>query len=144
MSRPPCLLLPLVLALSMFAQAADDWKLLPLPYNNPDITVDLGVGLWAWPMPMDYDGDGVKNAAFTQHQQPFYGPRSNWKAIGRSVRTTRWRYTEWQAIKTAKVIARELYDHGNDPGETNNLANHVPLSETVAALSVRLNQQNSR
>ncbi len=37
---------------------AADWKLQPLPYNNPGLRVDLGVGLWAWPMPMDYDGDG--------------------------------------------------------------------------------------
>ena len=29
-----------------------------LPYNNPGLTVDLGVGLWAWPLPMDFDGDG--------------------------------------------------------------------------------------
>jgi hypothetical protein len=29
-----------------------------LPYNNPGLTVDLGVGLWAWPIPCDADGDG--------------------------------------------------------------------------------------
>ena len=29
-----------------------------LPYNNPELTVDLGVGLWAWPVPCDADGDG--------------------------------------------------------------------------------------
>ncbi|RYD74218.1 MAG: VCBS repeat-containing protein, partial [Verrucomicrobiaceae bacterium] len=29
-----------------------------LPYNNPALTVDLGVGLWAWPVPHDADGDG--------------------------------------------------------------------------------------
>ncbi|MEX0820309.1 MAG: VCBS repeat-containing protein, partial [Pirellulaceae bacterium] len=33
-------------------------QLEPLPYNNPDLVVDLGVGLWAWPLPMDFDGDG--------------------------------------------------------------------------------------
>ena len=37
---------------------AQDWKLRPLKYNNPGLTVDLGVGLWAWPMPIDYDRDG--------------------------------------------------------------------------------------
>lgn len=47
----------LTAACSLFAQD-DDWKLLPLKYNNPGLVVDLGVGLWAWPMPMDYDGDG--------------------------------------------------------------------------------------
>ncbi len=29
-----------------------------LEYNNPGLTVDLGVGLWAQPFPFDYDGDG--------------------------------------------------------------------------------------
>lgn len=29
-----------------------------LRYNNPGLTVDLGVGLWAWPVPADADGDG--------------------------------------------------------------------------------------
>lgn len=29
-----------------------------LPYNNPELVVDLGVGLWAWPLPMDWDTDG--------------------------------------------------------------------------------------
>ncbi|GAA4461673.1 VCBS repeat-containing protein [Novipirellula rosea] len=48
-----------VLTLSSFA-AADEpqWKLQPLPYNNPGLKVDLGVGLWAFPLPMDYDNDG--------------------------------------------------------------------------------------
>ena len=31
----------------------------------------------------------VQDAAFTQHQQPFYGPPSNWKAWGRSIRWMR-------------------------------------------------------
>jgi len=33
-------------------------KLERLGYNDPNLTVDLGVGLWAWPLPMDYDADG--------------------------------------------------------------------------------------
>lgn len=33
-------------------------QLQPLRYNNPGLTVDLGVGLWAWPVPYDVDGDG--------------------------------------------------------------------------------------
>ena len=37
---------------------AEDWKLRALKYNNPGLSVDLGVGLWAWPMPMDFDNDG--------------------------------------------------------------------------------------
>ncbi|MCA9138643.1 MAG: exo-alpha-sialidase, partial [Planctomycetales bacterium] len=48
----------LAFAAGNLVAADSDWKLLPLPYNNPGLEVDLGVGLWAWPMPMDYDGDG--------------------------------------------------------------------------------------
>ncbi|MEZ6141788.1 MAG: FG-GAP-like repeat-containing protein [Zavarzinella sp.] len=39
------------------ACAAQD-RLVPLPYNNPTLVVDLGVGLWAWPVPCDADDDG--------------------------------------------------------------------------------------
>lgn len=78
----------------------------------------------------------VKQAAFTQHQQPFYGSRSNWKAWGRSVRTDRWRYTEWRAIEGGRLLARELYDHESDPGETRNLGEakvHAALMKSLSA-----------
>ncbi len=85
-------------------------------------------------------GARVKDAAFTQHQQPFYGPESAWKAMGRSIRTDRWRYTEWHDLKDGGVLARELYDHESDPHETVNLAEkeaHAdvlnPLAEKLAA-----------
>lgn len=68
----------------------------------------------------------VKTAAFTRHQQPFYGNPKDWKAWGYSVRTERWRYTEWRAIEGGEVMARELYDHAGDPGETRNLAGQEP------------------
>lgn len=48
----------LLSALLLHQGRSEEWKLTPLAYNNPGLTVDLGVGLWAWPMPMDYDDDG--------------------------------------------------------------------------------------
>lgn len=80
-------------------------------------------------------GASVKDAAFTQHQHPFYGPASNWQAWGRSIRTERWRYTEWRAIKSGKILARELYDHENDPHETRNLAGEDRFKEQIAPLA---------
>ncbi|MDF1852858.1 MAG: sulfatase [Verrucomicrobiales bacterium] len=68
----------------------------------------------------------VQNTAFTQHQQPFYGPRSNWKAWGYSVRTDEWRYTEWRSIANQEILARELYHHTNDPNETINVVEENP------------------
>jgi hypothetical protein len=49
-------LLPLFSLAAYFPGSAQE--LTRLSYNNPGVTVDLGVGLWAWPLPMDFDGDG--------------------------------------------------------------------------------------
>jgi uncharacterized sulfatase len=48
---------------------------------------------------------------------------------GRSVRTARWRYTEWSAGR-----AGELYDHDNDAGELNNRVKDPEHSQTLVAL----------
>ena len=77
----------------------------------------------------------VKETAFTQHQHPFYGSRENWKAWGYSARTDRWRYTEWRAIDSGKVMARELYDHKKDNRETRNLADDPAQNAVVKDLS---------
>ncbi len=81
----------------------------------------------------------VKSAAFTQHQQPFYGPPSNWKAWGYSIRTGDHRYTEWRAIDGGDVIAREFYDYSTDPEETKNLVGERP--DEVKRLAERLASQ---
>jgi iduronate 2-sulfatase len=54
--------------------------------------------------------------------------------FGYSLRTARWRYTEWDE----GAQGRELYDHDADPQELTNLAARPNHADTVAALSVRL------
>ncbi len=44
-----------------------------LRYNNPGLTVDLGVGLWAWPLPMDFNGDGVLDLVVNCSDKPYNG-----------------------------------------------------------------------
>ena len=83
----------------------------------------------------------VKDAAFTQHQHPFYGSAKDWKAWGYSLRTDRWRYTEWRAISDGSVMARELYDHESDPLETKNLADEAGREEVLGTLAERLARQ---
>jgi len=50
--------------------------------------------------------------------------------MGHSVRTERWRYTEWDDGKTGI----ELYDHDNDPHEYKNLAKDEAHAKTVAEM----------
>ena len=54
--------------------------------------------------------------------------------FGYSLRTERWRYTEWDSGAEGK----ELYDHHSDPNELTNLASDPKHSETLATLSKQL------
>ncbi|TWT80240.1 Choline-sulfatase [Planctomycetes bacterium CA13] len=56
------------------------------------------------------------------------------KAWGYSIRTDRYRYTEWLEGRAG----RELYDHSIDSDEITNLANEPQHAKTVAALSGQL------
>ena len=56
--------------------------------------------------------------------------------FGYSLRTERWRYTEWAEGKAG----RELYDHETDPKELTNLADQPEQAATVAELSARLRE----
>jgi len=48
-------------------------KLTRLSYNNPDLTVDLGVGLWAVPFPVDFDEDGRNELLVGSGGRPYNG-----------------------------------------------------------------------
>jgi iduronate 2-sulfatase len=54
--------------------------------------------------------------------------------MGRSVRTERWRYTEWDEGRKG----RQLYDHDRDPKEYVNLAGDPAHAETVSRLQTLL------
>jgi uncharacterized sulfatase len=56
--------------------------------------------------------------------------------MGKSVRTERWRYTEWDEGKKGT----ELYDHDSDPRELKNLANDSRHAETVKQLKQLLRE----
>ena len=56
------------------------------------------------------------------------------RAWGYSIRTARYRYTEWLAGKAG----RELYDHSRDADEVHNLAEDPAYRETILQLSEKL------
>jgi iduronate 2-sulfatase len=72
-------------------------------------------------------------AAYTQVER---GPQGQ-RFMGRSVRTERWRYTEWDEGRKGV----ELYDHAKDPREYRNLAGDPKFAATVAEMKQRLRRQ---
>ena len=87
----------------------------------------------------------VKPAAFTWHPRPAYPPDGKApEAMGYSLRTDRYRYTEWRNHQTGKVLARELYDHQEDTRETRNLIKNPPEKQAFQAAVRLLNSQFPR
>ena len=97
-------------------------------------------------------GDGLEGTSFVPLLD---APRRAWKAgafsmqgrgkerteaakdilfLGRSVRTERWRYTEWDEGRQGI----ELYDHSRDGGEFDNVAHKPELAGTVRELAALL------
>ncbi|MBN1845139.1 MAG: sulfatase [Sedimentisphaerales bacterium] len=82
-------------------------------------------------LPLTVDPDRPwKQAAFSQY------PRG--RIMGYSLRSRRYRYTEWQDRSSREVLARELYDHQDDPGENRNCARLPEYADTVKQLSEQL------
>jgi len=75
-----------------------------------------------------------KQAAFSQFPRPwrYHGEP---EIMGYSIRTDRYRYTEWQKFRSRDPVARELYDHQCDAAEMTNLAEHPDLATVVSELS---------
>ena len=61
------------LLLCGFSAHGGEHQLQPLKYNQPGLTVDLGVGLWAWPLPMDYNGNGLMDLVVVCTDKPYNG-----------------------------------------------------------------------
>jgi iduronate 2-sulfatase len=82
------------------------------------------------PMLKDPDARG-RGWAITQVMR---GGRNQERFLGYTLRTPRWRYTEWDEGQKG----RELYDHEADPQELTNLAENPKLAERVQELSEQL------
>jgi len=73
-----------------------------------------------------------KKAAFSQY------PRG--KIMGHTMRTERFRYTEWRDRKTNELMARELYDHEKDPQENVNAVDQPEYEKDIERLGRMLAQ----
>jgi iduronate 2-sulfatase len=88
--------------------------------------------------PSGLEGDSFASLLLTpsgQWNHPAYTTTIHEGVIGRSVRTARWRYTEW-----GEGVAAELYDHDTDPDEYRNVAREARHQETARELKQLLQQ----
>ena len=74
-----------------------------------------------------------KIAAFSQSVRGFSG-----RFLGRSIRMDRYHYVEWKDWIKGEIIARELYDHQNDPEENLNIADWPEHRQLIQRLSYLL------
>jgi iduronate 2-sulfatase len=80
----------------------------------------------------------VKSAALTQTPRPNY-PRGRIPEImGYSMRTELYRYIEWRDFESKEVVARELYDHTQDPTESRNVVDQEQYRSEIESLRRKL------
>ena len=87
----------------LFAATALADGLTQLKYNNPGLTVDLGVGLWAWPLPCDADGDDDFDLIVSCPDKPSNGI---WLFENTSGDTGR---TKMPVFKPARFLSRTVH-----------------------------------
>lgn len=62
--------------------------------------------------------------------------------MGYTVQTDRYRYTEWIRESSGELLARDLFDHHNDPQENRSIANDPDNEELMQQLSELLDRGN--
>lgn len=90
------------------------------------------VDLCGLPVPHSFEGRSLRpllDDPAAAWDRPAYTSTIHRGIIGRSVRTDRWRYTEW-----GDGVAAELYDHSRDPGEYHNRVRDPAHAAEVATL----------
>jgi len=83
----------------------------------------------------------VHKSVLTQHpREAYYSGEPD--AMGYSVRTDRFRYTEWRDWKSGKTVASELYDHSCDELETVNQVKNPKFVADIAVCAAMLESYN--
>ena len=89
-------------------------------------------------VPEELDGKSLlpflKNTSYNWNKPAISQVFHSKQAQGYSIRTNRWRFTEWNGGEAGI----ELYDHKNDPDEIVNLAKNPDYKNIVVELSKKL------
>jgi iduronate 2-sulfatase len=81
-----------------------------------------------------------KTVALTQTPRPNYPKGKMPESMGYTIRTDRFRYTEWRDFKTSEVQERELYDHKVDHLETENVVDKAKYQRALPGLAAQLQE----
>ncbi|MDA0350306.1 MAG: sulfatase [Verrucomicrobia bacterium] len=81
-----------------------------------------------------------KSVALTQTPRPNYPKGKMPESMGYTIRTDRFRYTEWRDFNSGEIQARELYDHAIDPLETVNVVGQKAYKEFLPKLEAQLEE----
>ncbi|WNC73071.1 sulfatase [Thalassotalea psychrophila] len=95
-------------------------------------------------LPYELNGDSLVPAMKGQKESKQPVAISQYKrvgAFGYSLRTEKYRYTEWLS-KNKKVVYRDLYDMEHDSGETNNVINDPKYQDVADTLAKLLRENN--
>ncbi len=88
------------------------------------------------PLPDHLEGRSLKPLLEGRDEEPRLPPAAQGRMYNsETVRTEQARYTEFFDLKTGAFKGRMLFDHGEDPSETRNLADHPEQGENVRRLS---------
>jgi len=79
-----------------------------------------------------------KSAAFSIWVERRFRYDEDIQVIGYTMKTDKYRYTEWRHTKSGEVRARELYDHIKDPNENVNVIDDPAYSEIAIKLDAKM------
>lgn len=85
-------------------------------------------------------GNGVAFSQFPNEMKYVLKPA----VMGYTVHTAIFSYTEWIALQTNKVLARELYDYRTDKGENHNVVTNPKYKKQIISFSNQISTYRSK
>ena len=88
---------------------------------------------------LDGTKTSIKPAALSQHPRPAYFKEiESLRVMGHSIRTPKFRYTEWTDVSDGSLVGSELYDHSIDECRVREPSRRFRLRAAIARVATSL------